>query len=596
MGGDLVIHAIAELGRWHLKQEKKDPIDILTQPVSPEAYPHLLVIHVKADSVTMHLEEHSFEKEKFLLYRGGTGGNSANFSPVALITEYEKTFRVKILRWFESVRKQNKNLPADVMTYIEQIYQQVISHQESILTWTAQKAAELKGGMVYVVMVEDHYPREIPAFVQAFQTLTEQAFQKNTIQNQVCSVCGEQKSLILAGTDVFKFYTTDKPGFISGGFEEGRSWRNYPICPDCNLYLQEGRKILEKRLSFRFLGLPYLLVPEYLLPNSKSQDEVMNILFNQDKKQSLESDKAKNYLSNEQEILDELQDFSDHLMYHLLFVKKSNSAERIQLLLDDILPSQLRKLFEAKQSVEYRFPKSSDDDDYHKFHFGRIRPFFFKSDPNKRKTDLDAYFLQVVASVFHRKQIAPSFLCSFFIKELRRLFLDESIDFFYMTRNAMMSMEFFYELDLINKREGYRLDSKFTPFFANYLYYDHPVKQGLFLLGALTQNLLNLQQIVRQSQPFAKQLKSLKMTEADFRDLFAKAIDKFDQYSYSEHYAKFAKSRNVLQAEITKLLGAVPHNWEFSTSELNYCFATGKSVAFDVNQFINQTLGGKSGE
>lgn len=60
------------------------------------------------------------------------------------------------------------------------------------------------------------------------------------------------------------------------------------------------------------------------------------------------------------------------------------------------------------------------------------------------------------------------------------------------------------------------MESQFHDFFGKYPYYDTPEKQGLFLLGVLTQQLLNLQQDIRKAQPFKKQLKGYKMLEGIF--------------------------------------------------------------------------------
>ena len=76
------------------------------------------------------------------------------------------------------------------------------------------------------------------------------------------------------------------------------------------------------------------------------------------------------------------------MTFDLLFIKRTNSAERILLVIEDVLPSRLRRIFCAKHSVDEVFSQS--------FTFGAIRYFFLKSDSDKRDTDLDGYFLGVV--------------------------------------------------------------------------------------------------------------------------------------------------------------------------------------------------------
>jgi CRISPR-associated protein TM1802 (cas_TM1802). len=54
---------------------------------------------------------------------------------------------------------------------------------------------------------------------------------------------GRKKDLVFGKVDTYAFYTIDKIGYIVGGFDEKKSWRNYPVCPDCRLKLEEGKSI-----------------------------------------------------------------------------------------------------------------------------------------------------------------------------------------------------------------------------------------------------------------------------------------------------------------------------------------------------------------
>lgn len=95
----------------------------------------------------------------------------------------------------------------------------------------------------------------------------------------------------------------------------------------------------------------------------------------------------------EDDILDILAEEQDTMTMQFLFLKKEQSAERILLLIEDVLPSRLRTLFEAKVKVDKAFPSFP-------FHLGRIRTFFAKSDEGKKENDLDKYFLEMIDKVF----------------------------------------------------------------------------------------------------------------------------------------------------------------------------------------------------
>ncbi|MEK4799376.1 TIGR02556 family CRISPR-associated protein [Thermoactinomyces sp. FSL K6-2592] len=581
-----MIQAIAKLGRRSIQKSGKSLVAIQTQSIHPQKYPHLIVLDVKGDFVYVRVEETSYEKMSLLLYRKGPGANSANYSPVALVTDWEKTFQNKILRWFEWVERQKEYVNPECVAFTKRIHQVLLNHQNKLLPEMMGKEVDPKKGIVLAVAVDGKYPAEIPELVTIFQTLIGLKENEITSESKTCSVCGCVKPLVMAGSSAFKFYTIDKPGFIAGGFQEQGSWRNYPVCSECNLHLQEGRRVLEQEMRFSFCGIPYLLIPEFLFDNNETQEDIMEIITERKKRLGLDDHSKDDYLISEDEILCSLQDSSDHVMFHLLFLKQVQSAERILLLVDDVVPSRLRTLYEAKEKVEVRFPKKDDPDDYLRFHFGRIRPFFFKSDKNKREADLDGYFLQIVESVFHGKTLDAGFVIGFVMKKLRNLLITDSSDFSKIVTNAMMSLQFFCELGLIKSKGVGNVESQFHDFFGKYPYYDTPEKQGLFLLGVLTQQLLNLQQDIRKAQPFKKQLKGYKMLEGDFRGLFSDVSEKFDQYEGTSEYAKYAKSRKRLTEEIGHLLGSVPGGWKLSIDEMNYCFVTGMSMVYRVVSFL----------
>lgn len=67
---------------------------------------------------------------------------------------------------------------------------------------------------------------------------------------------------------------------------------------------------------------------------------------------SLKREVKKRFIGDEDEILDYLADAEDSMTVNLLFLRKSNSAERILLLIEDVFPSHLREIFNAKEQVD----------------------------------------------------------------------------------------------------------------------------------------------------------------------------------------------------------------------------------------------------
>lgn len=392
-----------------------------------------------------------------------------------------------------------------------------------------------------------------------------------------CSICGMQKELS-EDAGVFKFYTIDKPGFITGGFEESLAWKNFPTCSECKLELEEGRKFIEANLNYKFYGLNYLLIPKLLLREIDA--EIFKILLDNNKLISLKERVKKRITDNENDILEALAEEKDTLTFNFLFLKPEQSAERILLLIEDVFPSRIKRIFEAKDAVD----KITEDS----FTLGKIRHFFAKSDENKREYDLNTYFLEIIDNIFREISIEFSFLNYFFMTKIRRDFLDydsmgkEKFSFHSSIKNALMSIIFFENLGLITFAEMNDVkESKFEEVFKKYgNTFNLPMRRGLFLAGALTEMLLRKQGKERGAKPFMKKLKGLKMDERDIKALLPAIQNKFEEYN------SFGKGKRIVAEEAYDYLFASGENWKLSVDEINFFFAGGMNLASEINDIL----------
>jgi CRISPR-associated protein Csh1 len=576
-----MISAVRQLGELKLRQEAKDTLDVLIHSIDERNYPHVILISIKGDEWAVDLEECQKSKSDKLLYRRGSP-RGINYSPTAMVTDLSTTFPIKLLSWFQKVIKEEKKYSSNDVKVIKKTYEVIERHKEAIVHRIQEKLQDLKGGVVLSVKVDGNYLKQIPAFVSVFLAMVNEKEMKNSAENQLCSVCGQRSPIVMAGSSAFKFYTIDKPGFITGHFDESHSWRNYPVCPECNLLLQEGKRLTEEQLRFRFYGLSYLLIPEFIFDETALRKEILDVLMSGGKNRSLQDQAVNDYIGEEDEIFEYLQDASDHLVLNLLFMQKVQSAERILLLVEDVVPSRLNRIFEAKKKVERRFPYRSDPGRYRVYNFGRLRTFFQKSDKNKRDNDLDKYFLEITNAIFRGQGLNIRFLTTFMMKEIRKALFEENGSYHSLVTDAVMNVLFLEELEILIKGESVTVnESQFETVFQSFgSHLNRPEKRGLFLLGALTQLLLRVQFKKRQAQPFLKQLKGLKMNEKDFLGLLPKVQEKLQQYD------SYDRSKQTLAGEVSYLLLSSRPGWKMTVDEMNFYFVSGMNLCDRVSSIL----------
>lgn len=571
-----MITAIKELGELMLEVSGKDTLSTLIETIDEKRYPHMVSIVLEEDESFdfkgVELESTNAQESSKYLYRKGPARGS-NFSPTALVTEIDKTYEIKILGWFSTIQK-SKNLNKMEKEYFNKTLKSLEKNKKIILQMIGEKTSDLKSGFALTIKIGSQYLKEIPLFREAFLKMIYEKEEKISADNNICSVCGEKKEKIYGGASPFKFYTIDKPGFISGEFNESLSWRNFPVCRECSLALVEGKNTLKQYLSFRFYGLNYLLVPNFIF-GKESRETVTPILLYDTRKKILLNQRVEDNLTTyEEDILHFLSEAKDTLTLHFLFLQAKQSAERILLLIEDVLPSRLRELFRAKKVVDEVFPETP-------FHLGRIRTFFAKSDENKGTNDLDKYFLEITDSIFKNKPIAYEFLVSNFMREIRKNFNNDDEKYKYKGTDAIQSTLFLSELNLITRKEVNVVETKFDSVFHKYMHQlDTNEKRAIFLLGSLTKMLLNIQWQERKSQPFLAQLKGLKMNNKDIIGLLPKVEAKLREYD------RFDKGKAFVAEEISRLFMSSNKKWALTVDEINFYFVCGMNLYNEINLIV----------
>ena len=601
-----MIEAVSRIGEYFSAKNKTDRIlGLIEDPNINGKYKRVLVVILKEE-----MEEYSFDRVELqglkdyqkYLYKGKKG-NVTDATPTSKITEIEKTFNKKFIRWFDkydeysisqedkqSLKKMGTAIKAEkdkILLDLQEKYSHINSGENSIITLGLEKNAELK------------YLNDCEIFKNILLNNTSDKFSKkygveSLGKNAKCSICKNVKDEVYGFAIPWQFHTFDKPGFVAGGFKVAESWKNTPICRECATNLELGKKHIEDRLDFGFYGFRYLLVPKMALGGDFKK--VLDILTGKDQKreQKLNRETKSNITSDEEEILDIVKEKDDFISNSLIFYKeeKSKSSYRILLLIEGILPSRLRVLFKAKDEVDERFKiynelflsEAQREKNNLEFNFGVLRRFFPKESKNRT---FDKIFLEIVDKIFVGDKIDYYLLMDFIMRRIRESFIADYPTNI-ATLNGFLLLHYLRKLDLfrdlneekkemnekgsgtldIESLDGLPLEEKVKRFFeANKSFFTSDAKKATFLEGVLTQKLLNIQWTDKKATPFRIKLHGLKMSEVLIKRLLPDIQNKLEEYG--KNYYRDLES---IIAHHFVLSGI---NWKETNDELSFYFVLG---------------------
>ena len=186
------------------------------------------------------------------------------------------------------------------------------------------------------------------------------------------------------------------------------------------------------------------MIPKFIIGTEEIQEEIIEIFTNTSKLVSLKEERMVSITGDEEDILAILKDVQDTITLNFLFVQKIQAAERILLLIEDVFPSRIRQIFDAKYMVDEVYENN--------FTFRSIRNFFSKSDKNKRNYDLDKYFLDIIDRIFKDRAIGYHFILKFIMKKIRDEFINDGY-FNFAVKDGLMTIAFLEKLKLIKMEE-----------------------------------------------------------------------------------------------------------------------------------------------
>jgi len=626
-----MIGAIKEIGEYAIEKEGKsidNPLNILIDDPSNRYTRGILFIVLESgkngfEYKGVNIEEHSKDKLSRYLYKKGEGARGTDMTPTSMVTDIERTFETKIVPWFKNYNKIRLGEDVDFLVKIGTCIRQ---NKGQILSDFKQK--QDKGNNIVSLKIDNKYLGDYDVFRRilvdrAKENLYSKYGKISRSENQLCSVCNQRRVEIYGFVDTYKFYTVDKPGFVSGGFQQENAWKNYPVCLNCALTLEEGRKYLGGSMNFNFYGFRYLLIPKFVSGVDKETKKETFKIIEQQKDPKFKRKEINRLTKDEKEILELMSEQKNYLNLNFMFYDApkgyDGSVFNILLYIEDVLPSRLKNLFDLKKDVdkieifkECMVPvfenKKKMGEISLEFNFGVLRTFFPRVSDNRT---YDKYFLDIVNKIFTNKPIDYDFLMSFIMQRIRNDFINDNPTKI-STLKGFMLLNYLHILGIIKHKgsmtmntkeaegnwemfevgtsgERKEISQKISHFFNRFGdFFDSDAKKVVFLEGVLTQFLLNIQYQERGATPFRVKLKGLNLDENQIKKLLPEIQNKLEEYGKNYY--------RILESIISKHFVSAGDDWKLSNDETSFYFVLGMNLYYIFKTKKESGNGGEENE
>jgi CRISPR-associated protein Csh1 len=591
-----VIDAVSKIGKYI--QSSGDDNGLLStfiqNPNVDDRYPLALVVvlHEVDGSYTFsHVELEEVNNFQKYLYKKGTDAGTDITPTCKVAGKLERTVEKKFFKWFQNY--ETYDLTPTEKEILQKMNLELQSKKDQILDELQKKYSNKKpkeNAIITLAIERDGKKNYMASFPVLSKILLQKGKDRYFIRKTgeslgrdvICCICQEEKEEVFGFAIPWTFHTFDKPSFIAGGFELSESWKNTPVCFNCATDLEAGKKYIEENLDFDFYGIKYLLIPKLTFGGDYSQI-LKRLSANSQRKMRITRDVNSDLDLSEYKIL-RIMGHENFFSNSLLFYKPDKAAFRILLLIEGILPSRVRILYEAKKTVDedikrYYVSQSMT------FDFGVLRTFFPSRSDNGSYNHL---FLEMVNKIFVGKLINYQLLIKSIMRQIRMVFAKREPTN-ETTLHGFMLLNYLKELNLLevymnktntNEKEliniiEYKaspLEEKITKFFeSNNAFFNTDAKKATFLEGMLTQYLLNIQLEERDATPFLTKLHGLKLDEHLIKKLLREIQIKLEEYN-----------RNIyqdLEYLISKHFVLASENWGMNIDETSFYFVLGMNMS-----------------
>lgn len=602
-----MLEAIKELGAYIKKKEKLNEVEMFVDKAKLDRKTKKILCIIFEHNDNRYYfkkvipEDYDHKKASLCLYRG-TPGSGPDLLPSTIITDINKSFEKRIMGWFKG---SSESELIEIGKFLEKekdkIKKQIAKEYNGL-------KKEDKNNVLLTIKIEENGEEMYLGKIDIFKNIlikeaVKRYFFVNSIGeskgNGICLLCENHKVVygFVLPAFGFSFATADKSGFAPS-LVKINHWKNVPICKDCGISSEIGKRFLDNLLSFNFFGYKYYIIPQFIF--GKLFDEFYETITYYKDKEYVEG------LLSEEDYLEEIvKEKQDILRLIFLFYKQKGGGKYIDIMryVEDVLPSWLKEMYNCQNSVkmmslfqEENIKKILGKNWVGDFVKGRIgqekglgrnnwfikftRDFFPSS---KTQGVYNKYFLDVVSSILSKKPIDKNFMTSAFVRVIRSAIKKKnSYGAKILCLKAFMLNLFLSKIDLlggekmeekmVEKNGGKNIQSRVDHFFKEYGFVQPP-KKAVFSVGMLIDYLLWIQRNERGAgfgeEPFWSNLYGLVLDEKKVKRLFPKALGKLRQYR---------RGFPTLEAIVGKYLADAEQGWDISNDEISYYFVLGMTL------------------
>ena len=606
-----MLKAVRDLGEFLVKKRDLDSVDVLIESHKLEAVDKVICVVFETVNESfrfkaVHTEEYDSSKTRKYLYRTFPHGQydvmlTSKFAKADpnFAEKFEKRWNLWFKKFYE---KYNQSIIESLKTEFEDKKEKIL---KEILNRYNTDDKKGKNSFLVTIRILDEDGKEKYLFdIEIFRKIfvdesTEYFYHKHETYSKgkgICCLCSED-AIVYGFASPFSVFTVDKKGFAYD-FSRENSWKQLPICKKCAIYSNLGKKFLEEHLRYNLYKYYYYVIPRFI------QGEIGDDLI-----EELEFGKGSEYHESlmrkchrkllEDDILDIIKEKKDEISLIFVFFKPTQKDFfNIVNYVEDVPPSWIKKMSDTFCQVNSKFIFKEN---YLKILLGKnwSEEFLNGNWKGKKIKGINMggitreffpeNYINIIGDIFGAKLIEKDYLIGALLSAIRKKYVNnrnwderllaiKSIYFLiFLIQIGLLARKkqeekFFKEVSFMEteeKEEGLKTVENFFRDFS--MAFDTPDKKAVFLEGALTRLLLNIQSGKRGSTPFRSKLSGLRLNQRKVKRLLPEIMEKFTSY-------KVFKYRWLEELVSKFFIEADESGWMISDNEISYYFALGLNL------------------